>query len=137
MITAWCRNNVEVSKGKTPARMPKLLASLWSDYTVQGGFFGGLGFGAGVRYTGSTFGDAQNTYKVPDYTVVDAMVSYDFGKADASLDGLKAQVDVKSLTDKYYVAGCFASVGCLLGAERTVTADSTYKWLELGCLAAC
>lgn len=139
VIAAWSRNAVEVSKdnpnaagisnkGKTPARTPEHLASLWSDYTVQGGLLAGLGFGAGVRYTGSTFGDAQNSFKVPDYTVVDAMVSYDFGKADASLEGLKAQVNVKNLTDKYYVAGCFASVGCLLGAERTVTADLTYTW---------
>ncbi|QBF26593.1 TonB-dependent siderophore receptor [Pseudomonas tructae] len=139
VIASWSLNDVEVSqdnpnaagmsnKGKTPARTPKHLASLWSDYTVQGGLFAGLGFGAGVRYTGSTFGDAQNTFKVPDYTVMDAMLSYDFGKADASLDGLKAQLNVKNLTDKYYIAGCFASVGCLLGAERTVTADLTYKW---------
>lgn len=139
LIASWTLNDVEVSqdnpnaagtsnKGKTPVRTPKHLASLWSDYTVQGGLLAGLGFGAGVRYTGSTFGDAQNTFKVPDYTVVDAMVSYDFGKADASLDGLKAQVNVKNLTDKYYVAGCFATVGCLLGAPRTVTADLTYSW---------
>ena len=139
VIASWSLNKVEVSKdnpnsagvsnkGKTPVRTPEHLASLWTDYTVQGGLLAGLGFGAGVRYTGSTYGDAQNTFKVPDYTVVDAMVSYDFGKADASLDGLKAQVNVKNLGDKYYVAGCFASVGCLLGAERTVTADLTYKW---------
>ena len=52
------------------------------------------------------------------------MVSYDFGKADASLEGLKAQINVKNLGDKYYVAGCFVC----WGAERTVTADLTYKW---------
>jgi iron complex outermembrane receptor protein len=139
VIASWTLNKVEVSKdnpntagisnqGKTPVRTPEHLASLWSDYTVQGGLLAGLGFGAGVRYTGSTYGDAQNTFKVPDYTVVDAMVSYDFGKADPQLEGLKAQVNVKNLTDKYYVAGCFATVGCLLGAERTVTADLTYRW---------
>lgn len=139
VIASWTLNKVEVSKdnpnvagisnkGKTPVRTPEHLASLWSDYTLQGGPLAGLGFGAGVRYTGSTYGDAQNTFKVPDYTVVDAMVSYDFGKADPGLEGLKAQVNVKNLTDKYYVAGCFATVGCLLGAERTVTADLTYKW---------
>ncbi|WP_175652787.1 TonB-dependent siderophore receptor [Pseudomonas sp. Marseille-P9899] len=139
VIASWTLNKVEVSKdnpniagvsnkGKTPARTPEHLASLWSDYTLQSGPLAGLGFGAGVRYTGSTYGDAQNTFQVPDYTVVDAMVSYDFGKADRSLDGLKAQVNVKNLTDKYYVAGCFATVGCLLGAERKVTADLTYRW---------
>lgn len=139
VITSYSINNVEVTKdnpnfagtsnkGKTPARTPRHLASMWSDYTLQSGPLAGLGFGAGVRYTGSTYGDAQNTFKVPDYTVIDAMIRYDFGKADHSLEGLQAQVNVKNLTDKYYVAGCFASVGCLLGAERTVTADLTYKW---------
>lgn len=139
VIASWTLNKVEVSKdnpntagvsnkGKTPARTPEHLASLWADYTLQAGPLAGLGFGAGVRYTGSTEGDAQNTFQVPDYTVVDAMVSYDFAKADRSLDGLKAQVNLKNLTDKYYVAGCFATVGCLLGAERTVTADLTYNW---------
>ncbi len=139
VIASWTLNKVEVSKdnpntagvsnkGKTPARTPEHLASLWADYTLQAGPLAGLGFGAGVRYTGSTEGDAQNSFQVPDYTVVDAMVSYDFAKADRSLDGLKAQVNLKNLTDKYYVAGCFATVGCLLGAERTVTADLTYNW---------
>ena len=139
MIASYTLNDVEVSKdnpnaagistkGKTPARTPKHLASLWADYTLQHGLLAGLGFGAGVRYTGSTYGDAQNTFKVPDYTVFDAMISYDFGKADRRLDGLSARVNVKNLSDKYYVAGCFATVGCLLGAERTVTADLNYAW---------
>ncbi len=139
VIASWTLNKVEVSKdnpnaagisnkGKTPVRTPEHLASLWTDYSVQGGLLAGLGFGVGVRYTGSTYGDAQNSFKVPDYTLVDAMVSYEFGKLDPGLDGLKAQVNVKNLTDKYYVAGCFATVGCLLGAERTVTADVTYRW---------
>lgn len=139
VITSYSVTDVEVTKdnpnvigisnkGKTPVRIPKQLVSIWGDYTLQNGPLAGLGFGVGARYTGSTYGDAQNTFKVPNYTLVDAMVSYDFGKADSSLEGLKASVNVKNLTDKYYVAGCFLSVGCLLGAERTVTADLTYDW---------
>jgi iron complex outermembrane receptor protein len=81
-----------------------------------------------VRYTGATSGDAQNTFEVPGYTLVDAMLSYDFGKANNGLQGLSAQLNVKNLTDKYYVAGCFATVACLLGTGRTVTADLTYRW---------
>lgn len=139
LIAAYTYNDVEVSKdnpnaqgvsnkGNTPVRVPRHLASLWLDYTLQGGPLAGLGAGLGVRYTGATYGDAQNTFEVPGYTLVDAMLSYDFGKADPGLEGLSAQVNVKNLTDKYYVAGCFATVACLLGAGRTVTADLTYRW---------
>lgn len=139
VIAAYTHNDVEVSKdnpntaglsnkGKTPFRVPEQLASLWGDYTLQSGPLAGLGFGAGVRYTGSTYGDAQNTFKVPGYTLVDAMLKYDFAKVDPSLDGLSAAVNVKNLSDKYYVAGCFISSACLLGSGRTVTADLTYKW---------
>lgn len=139
VIASYTVNDVEVTKdnpntagvsnkGKTPVRVPEHLASLWTDYTLQSGPLAGLGFGVGARYTGDTFGDAQNTFKVPSYTVVDAMIRYDFGKADASLEGLEAAVNVKNLTDKYYVAGCFIATACLAGAERTVTADVTYNW---------
>ncbi|WEK29100.1 MAG: TonB-dependent siderophore receptor [Candidatus Pseudomonas phytovorans] len=139
LITAYTYNDVEVTKdnpntlgvsnkGNTPVRVPRHLASMWVDYTLQGGPLAGLGAGIGVRYTGATYGDAQNTFEVPGYTLVDAMLSYDFGKANTGLQGLSAQLNVKNLTDKYYVAGCFATVACLLGSGRTVTADLTYRW---------
>lgn len=139
VIASYSANNVEVTKdnpnaagisnkGNTPVRTPKHLASLWADYTLQSGALAGLGLGVGVRYTGSSYGDAQNTFKVPDYTLVDAMLRYDFGQAGHSLKGLSAAINVKNLTDKYYVAGCFLNTACLLGAERTVTAGLTYNW---------
>lgn len=139
VIAAYTYNDVEVTKdnpnfagvsnkGKTPVRIPAHLASLWADYTLQSGVLAGLGGGIGVRYTGSTYGDAQNTFEVAGYTLVDAMLKYDFGKADASLQGLSAAVNVKNLSDKYYVAGCFISNACLLGTGRTVTADLTYRF---------
>ncbi|WP_442109569.1 TonB-dependent receptor domain-containing protein [Pseudomonas sp. NUPR-001] len=58
-----------------------------------------------IRTANSTYGDAQNTFEVPGYTLVDAMLKYDFGKADASLEGVSAAVNVKNVSDKYYVAG--------------------------------
>ncbi|TDF79003.1 TonB-dependent siderophore receptor [Pseudomonas sp. H9] len=139
VIAAYTYNDVEVTKdnpnfagvsnkGKTPVRIPEHLASLWADYTLQTGPLAGLGAGIGVRYTGSTYGDAQNTFEVPSYTLVDAMLKYDFGKADASLEGVSAAVNVKNVSDKYYVAGCFISNACLLGTGRTVTADLTYRF---------
>ena len=56
------------------------------------------------------------------------MVGYDFGRATPSLKGLSASLNVRNLTDKYYVAGCFLNSACLLGAGRSVVANVTYKW---------
>jgi len=139
LIASYTYNDVEVSKdnpnlagisnkGKAPARVPRHLLSVWADYTLSTGMLDGLTFGGGVRYTGTSYGDAQNTFKVPAYTLVDAMVGYDFGRANASLKGLSAAVNVRNLTDKYYVAGCFLNNACLLGAGRSVVANVTYKW---------
>ncbi|MCY1193724.1 Ferrichrome outer membrane transporter/phage receptor [compost metagenome] len=139
LIASYTYNDVEVTKdnpnfigisnkGKVPVRVPRHLLSLWADYTLAGGALEGLTLGAGVRYTGTTFGDAQNTFKVPAYTLVDAMVGYDFGRADPSLKGLSAALNVRNLTDKYYVAGCFLNNACLLGAGRSVVANVTYRW---------
>ncbi len=139
LIASYTYNDVEVTKdnpnfigisnkGKVPVRVPRHLLSLWADYTLAGGALEGLTLGAGVRYTGTTFGDAQNTFKVPAYTLVDAMVGYNFGRADPSLKGLSAALNVRNLTDKYYVAGCFLNNACLLGAVRSVVANVTNRW---------
>ena len=139
VIASYTYNDVEVTKdnpnfaglsnkGKAPVRVPRHLLSLWTDYTLSSGALEGLTLGAGVRYTGSSYGDAQNTFKVPAYTLVDAMVGYDFGRAYPSLRGLSASVNVRNLTDKYYVAGCFLNNACLLGAGRSVIANVSYKW---------
>ncbi|SQD06740.1 ferrichrome outer membrane transporter [Escherichia coli] len=39
----------------------------------------GLTLGTGGRYTGSSYGDPANSFKVGSYTVVDALVRYDLG----------------------------------------------------------
>lgn len=100
--------------------------SLWADYTMQAGALEGLTVGGGARYTGSTYGDAQNTFKMPGYTLIDAMLPYDFGRTRPALKGLKAAINVKNLADKYYVAGCFLNTACLLGARRSVIVNATY-----------
>ena len=139
VIAAYTYNDVEVTKdnpnaigvsnrGKAPVRVPRHIVSVWADYTLNSGALEGLTFGGGVRYTGTTYGDAQNTFKVPAYTLFDAMVGYDFGRANPGLKGLSGQLNVRNLTDKYYVAGCFLNNACLLGAGRTVMANMTYRW---------
>nr|WP_246233281.1 TonB-dependent receptor [Aurantimonas aggregata] len=75
-------------------------ASIWSDYTVQGGQAKGLGVGAGLRYVGESWGDDTNSFKNDSRILVDASLSYDFGAANPKLEGVSAQVNAKNLFDK-------------------------------------
>lgn len=72
-------------KGNTPAQVPKHMASLWADYTFFDGPLSGLTLGTGGRYTGSSYGDPANSFKVGSYTVVDALVRYDLASRHGGL----------------------------------------------------
>jgi iron complex outermembrane receptor protein len=109
-------------QGQRPDLTPKHMASLWADYTLRGGALNGLGFGAGVRHVGATWGDIANTVKVPGYTVADVALHYDWKDARFALN-------VHNLFDKKYVATAFNN-GLItnFGAARTVKASVTYRW---------
>ncbi len=106
--------------GQTPTGSPEETAALWADYTLSSGPLDGLGFGGGVRYVGETYADAANTITVPDYTVIDAMLRYDFGDWRVSLNA-------SNLFDEDYYVRCSTN-SCGIGAERTVMATLRYRW---------
>jgi iron complex outermembrane receptor protein len=113
--------------GLTPSGQPENSFALWVDYQFQSGSkFAGLGLGAGVRYTGSTWGDSLNTFQNDAYTLVDAKLSYDFQYLDPKLKGWSAQVNAQNLLDEEYTT-CDAGY-CYLGAPRTVIASLKYRW---------
>ncbi len=113
-------------KGNTPVQVPKQMASLWGDYTVNEGVLTGLSVGAGGRYVGSSYGDPDNTFKVGSATVMDAMVKYDLGSV--GLYGSSVALNVNNLLDREYVASCFQSYGCFWGAGRQVIATATFRF---------
>ncbi|CAI2787034.1 Ferric hydroxamate uptake [Serratia grimesii] len=114
------------NKGNTPAIIPKHMASLWGDYTFHETALSGLTFGAGVRYTGTTYGDEANTFKVPAYTVWNTVLKYDLARFN--LPGSSIALNVNNLFDKQYVSSCFATYGCFWGAERQVVATATFRF---------
>lgn len=117
------------NEGNRFAFIPRHQASLWLDYTLQTStVWDGLSLGGGARYTGQTFGDNANNFDVPSYTVFDAAVRYDFGKADPKLEGLKASLNVSNMFDRKYVSTCIAATGCYWGEGRTVYATLKYSW---------
>lgn len=102
-------------KGNTPAQVPKHMASLWADYTFFDGPLSGLTLGTGGRYTGSSYGDPANSFKVGSYTVVDALVRYDLARV--GMAGSNVALHVNNLFDREYVASCFNTYGCFWGAD--------------------
>ncbi|WP_246663249.1 TonB-dependent siderophore receptor [Rhizobium sp. WL3] len=117
------------NEGNRLAFVPEHQAALWLDYSVQSdGAWGGLSFGGGARYVGQTFGDNANAFDVPGYTLFDAALRYDFGKADPKLEGLKASLNVSNLFDKKYVSTCIGATGCYWGEGRTVYGTLKYSW---------
>lgn len=113
-------------KGNTPAQVPKHMASLWVDYTFFDGPLSGLTLGTGGRYTGSSYGDPANSFKVGSYTVVDALVRYDLARV--GMAGSNVALHVNNLFDREYVASCFNTYGCFWGAERQVVATATFRF---------
>ncbi|WP_151994987.1 ferrichrome porin FhuA [Buttiauxella massiliensis] len=113
-------------KGNTPAQVPKHMASLWADYTFFDGALSGLTLGTGGRFTGSSYGDPANSFKVGSYTVVDALVRYDLARV--GMAGSNVAVHVNNLFDREYVASCFNTYGCFWGAERQVVATATFRF---------
>jgi iron complex outermembrane receptor protein len=114
------------NRGNTPPQSAKHMASLWLDYRVLGGSLDGLSSGAGVRYVGKGWADAENTVRVPSYTLFDASVGYDLSKV--GLEGVDVRLNANNLTDERYVASC-ASLGyCYMGEERNVTATVSYRF---------
>ncbi|MEG2795557.1 MAG: TonB-dependent siderophore receptor [Pseudomonas sp.] len=116
-------------KGNRLQLMPNQQASLWTDYTWHTGVLDGFGVGAGVRYTGNTYGDKANTWlgKADAYTVFDASVHYDLGRLENSLKGASLALNATNLFDKEYISTC-DSFYCYYGDTRSVVASATYKW---------
>ncbi|MDF2642366.1 MAG: tonB-dependent siderophore receptor [Pseudomonas sp.] len=80
----------------------------------------------GVRYVGYSWADAENTMKVPSYTLFDASVGYDLSKV--GLKGVDVRVNANNLTNESYVASCASLSFCYLGEERNVSATLSYEF---------
>lgn len=124
-----------VDVGDYPIGVPDYTASLWADYSFEEGALEGLKIGGGVRYVGKSVGGySPNVYTagatrldVPDYTLFDAIVSYDFGKKAPELEGLTAKLSINNVFDKSYVT-CLSNNFCNYGNGRAVYGSLSYRW---------
>ncbi|WP_245287062.1 TonB-dependent siderophore receptor [Bradyrhizobium sp. Tv2a-2] len=107
--------------GKTPTNTPEVMASGWADYTFKQGPLTGFGFGAGVRYVGSSWADAANTLEVPAVVLGDLGLHYEW-------KNWRTALNVINVTDRIYVASCASASSCFYGDRRRITASVSYKW---------
>ena len=114
-------------KGKYVQSVPRNMASIFLDYSITGAVLRGFGVNGGVRYVGFTYNDAANSFKIPAYVLFDIGAHYDFGKNFSALKGLRAQLSMSNLTNKYYVTSCSTNA-CYLGQGRRIYGNLTYSW---------
>jgi len=114
------------NKGNSPTQAPKQMFSLWADYNFLQGPLDGLRLGGGVRYVGYSWVDAENSMKVPSYTLFDASVGYDLSKV--GLQGVDVRLNANNLTNETYIASCASLNYCYMGEERNVSATVSYQF---------
>lgn len=122
------RTGVTEERGRTPARIPADMAALWVKYAFDSGILRGLTLGAGVRHLGTSWGDNANTFRVPAYTLVDAMLAYDLGVLNRRYEGASLQLNAKNIGDVTYTASCASKSACFYGEGVTVTGALNVRW---------
>lgn len=111
------------SRGKWPVDIPRprQMASLWADWTWHNGPLAGLGVGGGVRYQSAAAGAADNSLRVPGYTLYDAALHY-------TTEHWRFALNVTNLFNRSHVSGCQSSSVCIYGNARTAMATARYSW---------
>ncbi|WP_199553296.1 TonB-dependent siderophore receptor [Sandaracinobacteroides hominis] len=122
------RSNTPAEVDNRMAQVPDYMASAFLNYTVPSGALAGLGFGGGVRYTGTTYGDVANTLEIPSHTLFDALLRYEFGKDGGALEGFSISANARNLANKTYVATCGSVAACYYGSGRTLNIRAQYRW---------
>lgn len=99
---------------------------------------GGLEVGAGLRYVGSSWGSTNykivngrstfESFRVDDFTLLDAVIDYDLSYLGGGLRGWSAAVNFANLLDTRHISACPFSNSCYFGASRTVIGSLRFKW---------
>lgn len=123
------QSNTLGEQGATLSAQPEHLASIWA--TWRPAALDNWQFGAGVRYVGETSdGTAyveqagvvlNEPLTTASYTLFDAMVGYNFGNYQLSLQA-------QNITDKTVITSCLARGDCFYGQRRAVSANLRYNF---------
>ncbi|MCP3730898.1 TonB-dependent siderophore receptor [Sphingomonas sp. MG17] len=125
LTLAWSHADTRVSdQNYQQDAVPKTLASIYGTKSVELGNDLTLRVGAGVRHQGKmTSRHPTNGFIVhtPSYTLVDAMVAFDYKK-------WSLQFNAVNLMDDLYYPSCSYFGSCANGEPRTVNGTLTYRF---------
>ena len=82
-------------------------ASFWADYTVPDGRYEASAAVSACAMSAKSFGNDENTFEVPGYSILDAALHYDSGRF-----GLR--LNASNVFDTKYVSSCFVDGGRML-----------------------
>ncbi|MGN6149494.1 MAG: TonB-dependent siderophore receptor [Rhizomicrobium sp.] len=119
-VNARVTRDNAVPIGDHPLDVPPTSIGFWTKYEVQDGALKGFGIGGGVYRYASQWGDLPNSFKLPDYTLVNGLLSYDFGPAEL-------QFNVKNIFDERYYLGSYDIAYIQPGAPRNYTLSISWK----------
>jgi iron complex outermembrane receptor protein len=105
------------NQGKILPGVPLRSGSLWVKYDT-GSATDGFSFGAGVFLRGQRQGDTPNTFQLPGYGRVDALLAYRFKGFGAKVS--TAQLNVQNLFDKTYFDHSGGRLNSYYGEPRTI-----------------
>ncbi|WKB55452.1 TonB-dependent siderophore receptor [Eleftheria terrae] len=133
LVASYAYNDLEVTRstgperGHRPSASPKSMASVWASWRVAD--VPGLKLSGGVRHVGSSYGDEEETLRVPSHTLVDAAVEVNVARLLQTTGDWRLALNVSNLFDKTYVSTCgYFADGCKYGYGRRGTLTLSYRW---------
>lgn len=120
LIGTYTWTKARPDDGTIVAGLPKNQASVWGVYHVNDADGDGLSFGLGARYIGVNY-DETGTLRVPDKTLLDAMLAYTQGP-------WRFAVNAANVTDQTYNASCLARGDCFYGPRRSIVGSVRYRF---------
>lgn len=87
-----------IEVGNLLPNTPENSASLSTNYQIQQGSLQGLGFGVGFNFVGEREGDLENSFKIDDYFLTNAAISYE-------RNSWRAAVNFRNIFDVDFISG--------------------------------
>jgi len=110
--------------GNRLASVPENSANLWAKYEADGKLRG-LSVASGVSLVGQQQGDNANSFQLPSYALLNAMVAYRF---EFEKMHITAQLNVKNLTDANYWSAATSRFQITPGTPRTFLASLRFEF---------
>lgn len=118
------KDNDESLIGKRVQNIPEQSANVWTRYDLKNsGIFKGMGFGAGLQYSGDKLPLYIRDFTLPAYTLVNAAVYFSPFKS-----GMQLSMNVNNLFNKTYWVGAQNYLRLFPGAPRNVMFNIMYRF---------